>query len=338
VLRIVTGGGQLAYRSAQLQAWLLSASAPRYFLENTLLWLWPWGRFGVLWVDDPNAHAVANVLCWALLLAALALLWRLRQRDRALAFGLAWFGLLLRPLCNLIPLGNTPVAEHYLYLPSIGLALALCRAFTLAVARATAHAAQQRRMCAALALAACLALLAEARVVAAAFGDDERLYALSHANHPDNVEVLVNLARIQLDRGKVELARRTLDEAARLAPVDHRVLRNRYALLLRTGQPEAALAVTELPPVRDLPEFMIRRGELLLRLGRHAEARAAFELAFERATDRSERLSAGYQLVIALLSEEQLARARPLVERLLTEYPGQPELVQARALLRSLRP
>lgn len=56
---------------------------------------------------------------WALLAALGALAWAARKRHPTLTLGLAWMGLTLIPVANLIPLRN-PMADRYLYLPSVG--------------------------------------------------------------------------------------------------------------------------------------------------------------------------------------------------------------------------
>jgi tetratricopeptide (TPR) repeat protein len=327
------------YRASETPPWLLVAGSMRYFLQNAGLWLWPWGSFGVLLGDAPAEHAVLNALCWLALLALAALLWTLRHRDRALVFGLCWFGLFLLPVCNLLPFGNTPVAVHYLFLPAIGLAIALARSVALALERAGAHGLRAPPgVAAACALVVCAAYAPETLRVVRAWGSDLEIYALTQANYPDNVEALVNLASVHLRRGEDGRAAAALARASRLSPADPGVLRNQYALLWQSGRVEAALALTETPSVRDRAEFLIRRGEALERLERHAEAIAAFELAFGRAQDREERAVAGFRLLIVLVRVEHWARARQLMDRLLAEFPDRPELLQARWLLHGRGP
>ena len=92
--QLLAHGERLAYRAADQPRWLLSASAMRYFVDNALLWLWPWGRFGVLLSDAPAAHVAASAWCWLLALGAFALCYRLRHRHRhrIASWSLAWVG------------------------------------------------------------------------------------------------------------------------------------------------------------------------------------------------------------------------------------------------------
>lgn len=99
-------------------------------------------------------------------------------------------------------------------------------------------------------------------------------YRAAFESDPDFVEASVNLARIELERGELDAARRRLDEAERLRngyPAIHGV---RGLLELRAGHPE--VAVRELSYARELapddPELLTNLGAALLERGRLAEA------------------------------------------------------------------
>ena len=330
-LRLAAHEAAPLYRAAAAPAWLLAASSLRYALENAALWLWPFTTSGVLLVDAPAEKLLASALCAVLVIAAGALVYRMRARARVIAFGLAFCALFLLPYCNLIPLGNSPVALHYLCLPSIGLALALCGAIARGLARMPAKA---RPAAHAVLVALALAFIPETRALIAAFGDERLLYARTIANHPDNVEALVNLGSVELSRGELARAEPPLERARALAPHAEGVVRNGFVLRMQQRRPDAALALLEAQPGLDDDTGMQRgKGEALQRLGRPVEAIAAFERAFAIAGDRDQRFEAGYQLLGALLSQGELDRARALFARLWVEYPDREELAPARALL-----
>jgi hypothetical protein len=118
--------GAAAYRSAETPRMLLVLQAPQRMFEN--LWLWFCPKFGVLSIEQTAAHGGAVALWWFALFVVLIGATQMARRDAVAAFALLWIGLLLAPLLNFIPLGNTLVALHYLYLPGAGLALLMARA------------------------------------------------------------------------------------------------------------------------------------------------------------------------------------------------------------------
>jgi len=68
-----------------------------------------------------DARLALGLLCFALWLFLVIVLWRRRRRIEA--FGMGWIGIALLPVANLLfPVGIV-VAERTLYLPSVGLAL-----------------------------------------------------------------------------------------------------------------------------------------------------------------------------------------------------------------------
>ena len=333
---VAVTGPRTAYRSQSEPAFLLFTSAARYLGQNALLWIWPPGRLGVLLVDRPATHLVQSAAWWIALLAALGLLWRLRHRDPVLTFGLTWFLVLLAPVSNFVPLGNTPVAVHYLFLPGVGLAIAWTRSAAL-IAKRIGRVAP---VAACATVAVCVAGTAfvwvpESRRVVAAWGDEERLFAMAASNYPDNVEALVNLCSIYLRRHQYEQATVVLDEARRLAPDEPLVVRDGFSLLWQTNQFKGALELLDRhPALAQLPDLQLGKGQALLNLQRFPEARDAFQQAFDSAKDGETRFAAGYDLVIALLQTGQHAEAEALVDRLLYDYPGRKELVLARDLMR----
>jgi tetratricopeptide (TPR) repeat protein len=330
---------QAEYRFRAEPAWLISFSAARYLGQHALLWLLPGGRFGVLLRDQPAQHLIASAAAWAGLIAALVLLWKHRRRDPVLSFGLVWFAIALAPVVNFVPLGNTPVAMHYAYLPGIGLALALVRAASALGSRL----ALPRRPALALIFALTVALglywLREGERVVRAWSDEEPLFATTVANYPDQVEPLVNLASVYLDRQHYDRAGALLERARAIAPDDDGVVRNQFALFWQTGQFAAALAVLDrLPEAAQRPEFQLGRGQALARLGRHGEAALALQRAFDSggpAIDPELRFVAGYQLMVALLQSGRRAEAERVFARLLAEYPQRRELEVALQLLRA---
>src|SRR3989338_2582207 len=69
-------------------------------------------------VNDP--YVISGVLILLFLLRAI---WKAEKKEPIVAFGLAWFLIYFLPISNLKQL-NQPMAEHWLYIPMVGLSLA----------------------------------------------------------------------------------------------------------------------------------------------------------------------------------------------------------------------
>lgn len=338
-LRAWTNGTTALYRTQSEPAWQLVSNAARYFATNTRSWFLPNGRFGVLLSDTPNQHLVGAVVWWVALMIVAIAAWKLRRRDRAISLGLAWFGLFLVPVSNFVPLGNTPVAPHYLYVPGVGLALALTRALQLFYGHIDHYSPRSAvTLSVGLMISISLVWLPETARVIAAWQNDETLFGTTLKNYPEAIEPMINLASFDIREQRYAQAKTLLERAQRLAPKNTMVLRNMFSLLWQTDQPQAALnLLDQYPELSDEPEFLIRRGDALDRLGRQDAARVAFQRAFEGTepeTPSEDRFVAGYRLMVASLRAQEVARARELAQRLLQEYPTRRELEPARELLR----
>ncbi|MCW1924160.1 hypothetical protein OKA05_16455 [Luteolibacter arcticus] len=105
--------------------WQATASAPYFLWTHFLMWAAPANRletFGsYLW--DRSVPAAILPFCWILLLAAIFLGVRLWKRAPLLVFGAAWFLIAAMPSGNFVPLKNTPYADYYVPIPSIGLCI-----------------------------------------------------------------------------------------------------------------------------------------------------------------------------------------------------------------------
>jgi tetratricopeptide (TPR) repeat protein len=334
-LRAVNTPPATSYRFDAHPAWLLVVSAARYLLENLRLWVWPWGRFGVLFVERPREHLLASALCWVVVIAAGVLVFRAARRDPALAAGAAWAAIFLVPVTNLFPLGNTPVALHYLYIPAVGLALIFARGLQRAGAWIARRDRPRRSWLPALVVGiAAVAWLPEQRRELHAWGDEELLYSETVRDDPTNVEARVNLVSTLINRDRYADAAKLIQDTLPLAPHDTALIRNAFETTIKLRPPAEALAfAAEHAAQLDQPVHDFARGELLEQLQRHAEARAAYERAFAAAPTAQARFAAGYRLAIALVRTQRSAEASRLIEQLLAEFPGRQELLLAKQLL-----
>ena len=130
-LTLANAGSRGVYRFQSEPVWLIIGSAARYLGQNTLLWLWPFGNFGLLLVDRPAEHIVQSSVWWVALLASCWMSWRLRRRDRALTFGLGLVRGAARAGGELRSDRQHPRRGPLLYLPGAGLAVALSRSVSM---------------------------------------------------------------------------------------------------------------------------------------------------------------------------------------------------------------
>lgn len=338
-LSLWSSGGASAYRfETDTPAWLISLSSARYFGEHLSLWLWPLGSFGILLRDDPAHQILESSVWWLALLLAGYVAFCFRHRDRALTLGLFWAAVMLAPSSNFVPFGNTPLAMHYLYVPGVGLAIALSRAVFLVTAAVRHGPAGSRGLAFAVFMVVAALSVVESRRAVAAWSDDEQLYRATLENHPDNVEAWVNLSAVLLREERFDEASSALEAARALAPHDLNVIRNSLSLLAIKGQYVALLELLSLhPELRQQPEFSLRAGEALRLLERHREAATAYQQAFEAATPSgqpAEWCEAGYRLAIARLQTgATMEQVQTLVRRLLPHCPD-PALVRLGELLR----
>jgi Flp pilus assembly protein TadD len=213
--------------------------------------------------------------------AAAWLAWR---RDRLVFFALAAVVVPLAPVFYIDAFPRTPLAERYLYLPSIGfvllVALALHRLATLARWRSAAFAALT-------ALTMCYS--AETFLRNRVWKDSYTLFQDSVAKAPDTARPPLSLASALMERGRA-------DEALAL-----------YRILV---EDQPALA-----------EYRSAYGGALLQLGRTKEAGAELRKALELDPNS---LAALNDLAITLRREGQLSEALALYRRALridASYP-----------------
>ena len=110
------GGGPLA-------TW---STVPRIWLHYVQLLVWPstlnadyWRAFPI----SPNFwHSPALVALLLIMLVLSSLVWAARCGQRLVAFSGTWFFITLLPMSHIIP-HKEMVAEHYLYIPSVGFGL-----------------------------------------------------------------------------------------------------------------------------------------------------------------------------------------------------------------------
>ena len=107
--------------------WQVSASASYFLWTHFLMWLAPGGRLETFgsYIWDRSVPAAILPFCWLLLAGLIYLAVRFWRRAPLFFFGAAWFLVAAFPSGNFVPLKNTPYADYYVPIPSIGLCIML---------------------------------------------------------------------------------------------------------------------------------------------------------------------------------------------------------------------
>lgn len=216
------GGGRWLVTDLQIKPGL---SLPIPFGQRLLLGLRVFGEYLWLLAVPRNLHMERTVpiptslVNPQVLIGALALLLLIGvaywawPRIRALTFGIGWFVVGFLPISNLIPL-NASMAEHWMYLPAIGLFLAVA----LAIEATRGHAARKW----AIGLFAVVVAFDAGTAIRRNqdWKDEETFYTLTLKATPDSWRVLANLGFMYLGRGEFDKAIERLQSAVRLYPFE----------------------------------------------------------------------------------------------------------------------
>lgn len=175
--------------------------------------VWP-AKLAVFYPHPQDAISTAAAVSAALaLLAATALALWLRRERPYLLVGWLWFLGMLVPVLGLVQVGMQARADRYMYLPQIGLTIALAW-----LASDLAKSARSRRLVAAAATAVIAALTVTAHAQTRHWRDTETLFLHAVAVTRDNGVAYQWLGSERLRRGAIDEAEQAFREATRLNP------------------------------------------------------------------------------------------------------------------------
>ncbi len=240
----------------------------------------------------------------ALLALVVGCVWA-RRRAWPLAFGVTWFLVALLPVANLVPLA-TFMAEHWLYVPSMGLCLALGWG-TVRLARGPWRPA--------VLLGAALTIAAYGAVTVRynrEWRDARTLYEYLLPLAPESLRVRINLAEAYQQAGEPERARRLYEETVRGHPdrIETADAQNNLGNLERAaGRVPEALAAFDRALAINPRQVAARNGRALAlqALGRVDEAERELATALAIAPDSATTHS---NLGNLYFRRDDLARAR----------------------------
>ena len=267
---------------------------------------------------SPLDPAVLGATALIGLVAAALVRWR--RSLWPLAFGFAWFALALLPVANVVPLA-TFMAEHWLYVPSLGLFLAAGWVLARLAARAGRPAAIT--LCTVL----LVALGARTAVRNLDWQDERSIYESTLRLAPESARVHTNLGRVYWLAHDTERATTEFMRAIELRP-NHWQTADAHNLLgiihQQQGRQQEAFAefrrAIELN--RRSPAAYVNLATTLQALGRLDEARGALETALvldPRAADAHTNLGTMF------FNAGDLPRAREHYLRAIALDPENPE-------------
>jgi len=220
-----------------------------------------------------GALAVLYAACWVAVAAGCAaLLWGARRKPGILFYPL-WFAAALLPVLQVVPT-RIPLAERYLYLPSVAACLGIAVA-ARAIACAAAKKYPRAPLAAAVALSALALVLAAGTIVRnTAWRNSETLWADTVKKSPNSPIALNNLGMVYEKKGDSEKAEKLYLQSIDTAPRYFFPYLNLGVLYGRRGEPERAIeyleAAQELEP--DRPTVHQNMAVALLQAGRPGEA------------------------------------------------------------------
>jgi hypothetical protein len=134
-------------------------------------------------VVDPTYIAIGVIFVSALF----ALIWIMRKRQPGVSVGVAFYLLMLLPTSNVVPTGMaTMLSERFLYIPLLGLSLAVGVVLATMAAKSSKHFAVAATAC----VIGCVALGIVAARHAADFSDERAFWDRELALHPHSLEAL----------------------------------------------------------------------------------------------------------------------------------------------------
>jgi len=240
---------------------------------------------------------VSGIALAALIAGALGL----RQRAPAIVLGLLWLLVLLLPLLGIVPNALRMPQDRYVYLPSIGLFIAL--AFG-SVQLAGAHGLGRRWRLAGQAAGAAAVIVCGglAFVQVGHWKSSDRLFEHALAVSERNAVVHFSLAMHLVHTGRDDEALSELDRALVIHPLHFQALATKGFLLDRRGDAGGAIAQyrAALAIAPDYVPAMINLGDMLTRESQAEEAGDVLRRAIAIAP---ESVNAHYVLGLALDAE-----------------------------------
>jgi len=277
---------------------------------------------------------VAGMLVTAVVVAGLVYAWR---RAPAAAFGIAWFGIAVSPVSNVLFASGVVLAERTLYLPSVGAAIVAAWAVEEAFRRIDAVGASARarggrppglrRLAIAGAAVVLMAFAVRTWTRTAIWHDDKRLLVDAMLTESESYRTHLWAAEILGRHGDLSGAQREYAIARTLYPEDPHVYE--AAAMIADGQDQYALADrlydSASAIVPGIAVVYLRQARLRFRAGDYAGAIRSARSAYLASPDSVAALNV---LTGAAQHINDFASAEWALRRGLADHPGNANLHQ----------
>lgn len=177
----------------------------------------PWMYAGIILLAATIFYGISNV-----------------KKNPAIAFSVFWFYLTLFPVLNILPI-NAYMAEHWLYLPSIG--FFACLAFYLAKFVSD----KKLSFIAGAGIAVILIYLAFFTVKQNNYWNTPIYFYETTLKYAQNYRILSNLGQEYEHMGQIEKAVSTYEKALKLNPKDKKIFNNLGTLYANKGSKDNAI-------------------------------------------------------------------------------------------------
>ena len=220
-----------------------------------------------------NARAISGILIFFFLLFYA---FKKRKGDNLIFFSVLWFFIALLPQSNIYPI-NAYMAEHWLYLPSIGFFLILARAFSFLYKRGS-------RIVAALSIAGLLAFYSYLTIRQNEYWQEPiSFYEMTLKYAPHSTKVYTNLGTAYSDIGKKKEAIELYKKALEINPESAKIYNSLGTVYSNIGKKyeavEAYKKAIEIDP-RDA-KACNNLGNVYNEIGKKEEAIPLYEKAIE---------------------------------------------------------
>jgi Tfp pilus assembly protein PilF len=232
VMTVVAQTGARADASVQLPLTYRALNAGAAYAAYARDAFWP-SRLAVFYPYHPDELLGPAILasCAAIALASALAAWRAAEQPH-LFVGWFWFLGTLVPMIGLFQVGSQARADRYMYLPLVGLALALAwQAHELAERRPAL-----RRVIAGAGATAVVALALAAHRQVGVWRDSETLFAHAVAVTRDNAVAHASLGNAYRARGELARAEQEIAESLRIQPASGDARADLGVVLLEQGR------------------------------------------------------------------------------------------------------